>query len=319
MLSLKSRSSRNEDKILEDYLKASFKEDYRSNPASLKSFLTDEEYEAVAQMLDLPPLRESPRKISADSSIRTFKQVSSPADSSSEDKWEMSVNLGSIISTSKSKRYPSGNPYLKFLRNPEKHATKWRKPVPMRAKDILNASTVEKSKFITDKIIGDFIKWKETICDSKDVEIDETVMSQLFEIGIKKPDNVKIFRRKAIPRDIFEPKMMKQTVTWTHVKKHFGKSLGTKTKQKEHLLVKCSKDLIKQKSKMKQVEIPDEGEKKHPMWAKCERNINEIVSSVWKNKLNYKCVQAFCEYLEQNPHISKPDYLIQMNMFSNGG
>lgn len=95
----------------------------------------------------------------------------------------MSVNLGSIISTSKSKRYPSGNPYLKFLRNPEKHATKWRKPVPMRAKDILNASTVEKSKFITDKIIGDFIKWKETICDSKDVEIDETVMSQLFEIG----------------------------------------------------------------------------------------------------------------------------------------
>lgn len=95
----------------------------------------------------------------------------------------MSVNMGSTTQPVRSKRYKSNNPYLKFLRDPQKHATKWRKPVPIRAKDILNASTMEKSKFITDKIIGDFIKWKESICDSKDVEIDEAVMKQLFEIG----------------------------------------------------------------------------------------------------------------------------------------
>lgn len=52
------------------------------------------------------------------------------------------------------------------------------------------------------------------------------------------------------------------------------------------------------------------------MWAKCESNMKELVSSVWSNKLNFKCVQAFCQYLEQNPQIRKPEYLIQMNMFS---
>uniref|UniRef100_A0A8D8YX38 Uncharacterized protein n=1 Tax=Cacopsylla melanoneura TaxID=428564 RepID=A0A8D8YX38_9HEMI len=178
------KSSQYKMKVLEDFLKVSnSQEEYTRS--DLKCFLTDEEYEAVAEMLDLPPLGEiNQRAQQAHGSLYLSKPSGSPSSSDIKDEnWDMSVNLGSDTKPNNARRYLCGNPYLKFIRNPEKYAAKWRKPEPMKAKDILNASTVEKSKFITDKIIGDFIKWRKSICDSKEVEIDEKVLSQLFDIG----------------------------------------------------------------------------------------------------------------------------------------
>uniref|UniRef100_A0A8D8W5E8 Uncharacterized protein n=1 Tax=Cacopsylla melanoneura TaxID=428564 RepID=A0A8D8W5E8_9HEMI len=51
------KSSQYKMKVLEDFLKVSnSQEEYTRS--DLKCFLTDEEYEAVAEMLDLPPLGE---------------------------------------------------------------------------------------------------------------------------------------------------------------------------------------------------------------------------------------------------------------------
>uniref|UniRef100_A0A8D8RHM4 Uncharacterized protein n=1 Tax=Cacopsylla melanoneura TaxID=428564 RepID=A0A8D8RHM4_9HEMI len=134
--------------------------------------------------------------------------------------------------------------------------------------------------------------------------------------------------------------MKRESKSWKQVKKHIGKTLTTKNLElqkqldsKELKQTTASTELVDETNKLNTRSRSGESDgnrnsnknesditnRSAQLWSKCEMNMSDIVSSVWRNKLNYKCVQAFCKYLDQNPQIKKPDYLIEMNMFSETG